>query len=102
MTIHSVGAEIGQWYLRNANGERFRVVGIDDRTYTIEIQSSEGDLDELDIEAWNTLRLTRCPDPEGWACPMDGFDECDSCELTGQPLSHREVLEFLQTESRGN
>ena len=100
MTIER--AEIGQWYLRNANGERFRVVGVDDRADTIEIQSSEGDLDELDTEAWNMLRLTRCPESESWAGPMEGLEACDPCELAGRPLSRREVLALLQTDRAVN
>jgi hypothetical protein len=56
----SVGKpEIGQWYSRADKGEWFRVVARDDESRTIEIQSFDGEVDEIDAETWNTLPLER-------------------------------------------
>lgn len=98
MSIHVVPAQIGEWYLRTVSGERFRVVGVDDRSRTIEIQSSEGDLDELDAEDWSALRLTRFPNSEGWPGPVDDSGACDPCELADQSFSPADGLALLQSD----
>ena len=56
----SVGKpEIGQWYSRADKGEWFLMVARDDESRTIEIQSFDGEVDEIDAETWNTLPLER-------------------------------------------
>src|SRR5437764_1278735 len=40
--------QIGQWYERTDTAEVFRVTGIDDGAGTTEIQSFDGDVDEID------------------------------------------------------
>ena len=98
MTIEAVRAEIGQWYLRPDNGDLFRVVALDERSHMIEIQSFEGDLDELDAEALGTLHLTRCSEPESWIGPMDDIETDDRNGLTGRSLTDRDLLALLQTD----
>jgi hypothetical protein len=71
------GPEIGQWYLHQDKGEMFRVTGLDPQTRSIEIQSFDGDLDEIDAEAWATLPLERAAEPEDWTGPMDDVEEDD-------------------------
>ena len=74
----SVGPpEIGQWYARADKGEQFRVVGRDDQSRTIEIQSFDGDVDEIDAEIWSTLPLERIEAPEDWTAPMDDVETDD-------------------------
>ena len=58
------GPKIGQWYSRRDKGENFVVTGIDEHAGTIEIQTFDGDLDELDQEAWWTLPLELAEEPE--------------------------------------
>lgn len=52
---------VGQWYSRADKGEMFQVTGRDYRAGTVEIQSFDGDVDEIDVEAWATP--TRRPNP---------------------------------------
>jgi hypothetical protein len=99
-TMHaSVGrATIGQWYQRRDKGETFRVTGYDDRSRTIEIQTFDGDLDEIDAETWSTLPLGLAAPPEDWTGPVDDVqvDDLGYSEMTGadwcaplQPFSAR-------------
>lgn len=95
----SVGPpEIGQWYARGEKGQEFRVVGRDIESRTIEIQTFDGELDEIDAETWETLALERVEAPEDSTAPLDdveiddlGYTETDM--TTGdwarplQPLS---------------
>ncbi len=88
-------AEIGQWYLNTHSGERIRVVGVDDRSQMIEIQSFGGDLDELDAQTWSMLPLTRCPDPEDGSGAMDDVESHDWDGSVGRGLSRPDVLALL-------
>ncbi len=64
-------ARIGQWYLRRDKGEMFLVTGTDERAGTVEVQTFDGDLDEIDADTWSTLPLERAPPPEDWTGPVD-------------------------------
>lgn len=66
--------EIGQWYLQRDKGEMFRVTAYDDSTHAVEIQTFDGDVDEIDEEAWNALPLERTGEPEDWTGPLDGIE----------------------------
>ena len=74
----SVGsARIGQWYLRQDKGESFLVNGLDDSSRTIEIQSFDGDLDEIDQEVWSSLPLEFAEPPEDATGPLDDVEADD-------------------------
>lgn len=78
--------EPGQWYVRTDNGGMFQVVGRDEESRAIEIQSYDGDLDEIDAEVWSTLPLERNEPPEDWTASMDAIDPSDVAESgTGAP-----------------
>jgi hypothetical protein len=66
--------EVGQWYLQQDKGEMFRVTAYDESTHSIEIQTFDGDVDEIDQEVWNALPLERTGEPEDWTGPLDGID----------------------------
>jgi hypothetical protein len=74
----SVGPpEIGQWYARGEKGQEFRVVGRDEESRTIEIQTFDGELDEIDAETWGTLPLERIEAPEDSTAPLDDVETDD-------------------------
>lgn len=62
---------IGQWYRRADNGEEFVVTARDEEAGTIEVQSFDGDLDEIDESTWGILPLKLAPAPEDWTGPAD-------------------------------
>jgi hypothetical protein len=70
-------ARIGQWYLRRDIGEIFQVTGYDDRSRTIEIQTSDGDLDEIEREIWRDIPLELVEPPEHWSGPVDDVGDDD-------------------------
>ncbi len=77
MNTQIVRPEIGQWYARGDKGENFQVVGYDDHARTIEIQSFDGDIDEIDIDAWDSLALESSVAPEDCTGPMDEVEPDD-------------------------
>ena len=92
-------ARIGQWYLRWDKGELFQVTGRDDRARTIETQTFDGDLDEVDEAVWTTLPLGLAEPPEDWTGPMDDIetDDLGYSETDMQPSDWVEALEPVRT-----
>ena len=98
-------ARIGQWYSRWDKGEMFQVTAVDEPSGTIEIQSFDGELDEIDEESWSALPLGLAEPPEDWTGPVDDVEVDDlgysDTQMTGRdwaaPLT---VFAFVpETES---
>ena len=77
MNIGVGRARIGQWYTRWDKGEIFQVVGYDANSRTIETQTFDGDLDEVDLETWSALPLAFAEPPEDWTGPVDDVERDD-------------------------
>ena len=60
-------AEIGQWYVNPETGEMFFVTVYDDKSRSIEVQSADGNISEIDSETWRALPLEACEQPEDYA-----------------------------------
>ena len=78
-------AVVGQWYLRQDTGEMFWVTDYDDESGTVEIQTLDGDLDELDEEVWQSLPLALAEPPQDWTGPMDDVMAEDQEDLETDP-----------------
>jgi Family of unknown function (DUF6763) len=72
--IKARDARIGQWYLRRDTGEIFLVTGFDDVSRTVEIQTSDGDLDEVEEAAWQDWPIALAEPPQDSSGPMDDID----------------------------
>jgi len=68
---------VGQWYENLEEEEPFRVLSVDEDSELVEIEYLDGDIEELDIEAWHEMDLDRIEEPEGWSEPDDDEDEED-------------------------
>ncbi len=65
----------GQWYENLEEEEQFRVLSIDEDSELIEIEYLDGDIEELDLEAWHEMDLERIAEPEGWSDDDEDDDE---------------------------
>jgi Family of unknown function (DUF6763) len=65
---------VGEWYLRRDTGEILLVTGFDDRSRTVEIQTSDGDLDEVEEAAWQEWPIELAEPPQDGSGPMDDMD----------------------------
>jgi hypothetical protein len=99
MNVTAGTPNIGQWYARADKGELFQVVGLDEHMHTIEVQDFDGDLDEIDDEAWGALPLERCAPPEDWTGPVDNIDT-DDLGLTESDMTPEDWRQPLQLFSR--
>src|SRR6202043_1487216 len=64
-----------QWYENLEEEESFRVLSVDEDSELIEIEYLDGDIEELDVEAWHEMDLERIAEPEGWAASQAEEEE---------------------------
>ena len=57
----------GQWYENLEEDESFRVLKVDEDAELIEIEHLDGEIEEIDLEAWHEMDLEQTKEPEGWA-----------------------------------
>ena len=65
----------GQWYENVEDDETFRVLSVDEDAELVEIEYLDGDIEELDIDAWHEMDLERIEEPEGWAAQAEEKDD---------------------------
>ena len=65
----------GQWYENVEDDETFRVLSVDEDAELVEIEYLDGDIEELDLDAWHEMDLERIAEPEGWAAQPREDDE---------------------------
>ncbi|MCP5158014.1 MAG: hypothetical protein H6975_01155 [Gammaproteobacteria bacterium] len=68
---------IGNWYRNQETGNDFEVVALDEDAQTIEIQYFDGELEELDLDAWYELPIDPIEAPEDWSGPFDEMEADD-------------------------
>jgi len=70
---------VGQWYENLEEEESFRVLSVDEDSELVEIEYLDGDIEEIDLEAWHEMDLELTQEPEGWA-ESDEEEEDDDDE----------------------
>ena len=70
----------GQWYENLEEEESFRVLSVDEDSELLEIEYLDGDIEEIDLEAWHEMDLERIEAPEGWSESDDEDDEAEDDE----------------------
>ncbi len=68
---------IGNWYRNQETGNDFEVVALDEDAQTIEIQYFDGEVEELDLDAWYELPIEAIEAPEDWSGPFDELEADD-------------------------
>jgi hypothetical protein len=73
---------VGAWY-KDAGGELFEVVALDDDDATVEIQHFDGTVEELDMDAWFDSEIEAASPPEDWSGSLDIAREDYGVDLEG-------------------
>lgn len=68
---------IGNWYRNQETGNDFEVVALDEDAQTIEIQHFDGELEEMDLDAWYEQPIESIEAPEDWSGPFDEMEVDD-------------------------
>ena len=75
---------VGAWY-KDAAGELFKVVALDEDDATIEIQHFDGTVEELDMDAWFDAEIALASPPEDYSGSLDIEREDYGVDLEGAP-----------------
>ena len=92
---------VGNWYEHVDKGQKFEVIAIDEDSGTVEIQFYDGDIEEVDYDAWYELDVEPSEPPEDWTGPVDDVEE-DDLGYTETEMSGRDWEEsYDETPRRG-
>jgi hypothetical protein len=72
--------EKGQWYEDLDREELFKVVSVDPDEILVRIQWLDGEIEDIDVDAWNELDLELATEPEGWVDESEVDDDEDEDE----------------------
>jgi hypothetical protein len=78
---------VGSWYQDLINGRTFQVVAMDEEEAQVELQHSDGDIEELSLDEWHSMDLEATDAPDDWIGPLDDVE--------------RDNLDFASTRSEG-
>jgi len=65
---------VDNWYQHLDKGQKFKVVAVDGSAKTVEIQHFDGDLEEIELEAWYTLDIEPIEEPADWTGALDDIE----------------------------
>jgi hypothetical protein len=86
----------GNWYTHRDKGQTFQVVAVDEDRDVIEIQYFDGDLEQIDTDAWYDMDLEIAEPPEDERGPLDD-DRTDDGRYSETAMSDRDYREELET-----
>ncbi len=69
---------IGSWYKDFENNLKFKVVALDEKDDSIDVQYLNGDIGEYDSESWFSSTFDYIEAPEDWST---GYDEIETDDL---------------------
>lgn len=92
------GPREGQWYSHQDKGYPFQVIAVDRDDAMVELQHFDGDVDELDLDAWYDQDIVEIAPPEDWTGPMDDVevDDLGYTETDMSPADWNRPLEEWQ------
>lgn len=65
----------GQWYEDLDREELFKVISVDPDEILVRIQWLDGEIEDIDVDAWNELDLELATEPEGWVDDSEDDDD---------------------------
>jgi len=73
-----LAVNVGRWYLRWDKGEIFQVTQQDADSGQITIRAYDGEVENLSLDDWRTLRPGLADPPSDWTGPVETVDELDA------------------------
>lgn len=65
---------VGNWYRDLESHACFEVVAFDEDARTVEVQFQEGEVEEIELDAWYELVLEGIETPDDWSGAFDDVD----------------------------
>jgi len=72
-----INPEPEQWYLERRTGDMFQVVSVNQDDGSIDIQYTDGTVEEKSMDEWTSIELESCEQPEDWVGPYDDLESDD-------------------------
>ena len=63
------------WYIDLETEEEFRVVAVDEDEGLVEVQYRDGELEQIDLDAWSEMDLEAVEAPDDWEAGDDDDDD---------------------------
>ena len=76
--MSDINAREGQWYTDRAHHEFFLVIAIDESDGLIDVRDRYGDIDEFDLDEWDSMDLVLCAAPAEWDPAAEDDDDSDA------------------------
>ncbi|MGK2913378.1 MAG: DUF6763 family protein [Porticoccaceae bacterium] len=95
---------VNQWYQDARDDILFEVVAVDNKEQTIEIQYYDGEVGEIEFDAWREMVLLPAQPPEDWRSAYELNDEEDvggdsrASHCREDPLSTIEPDSFMDMD----
>ena len=83
---------VGNWYKNLETDADFEIVAVDEDSQTVEIQYFEGEVEELDFDAWYNSVIEMIEPPEDWAGPFDDLEPDDLDYEGSRDVDHDDPL----------
>ena len=74
---NEIEPNVGSWYQNLINGQVFQVVSLDEEAALVELQHSDGDIEEISLDEWHTMDLEATDAPDDWNGPIDDLEPDD-------------------------
>jgi len=84
---------VDNWYQHLDKGQAFQVVAVDEDAGTVELQHFDGDVEEIDLDAWYQIPVELIEEPENWSGP---FDVGEMDDLTGTEVTDTAVADWTE------
>jgi hypothetical protein len=74
---NEIEPKVGSWYQNLINSQVFLVVSLDEDAALVELQHSDGDIEEISLDEWHTWDLQATDAPDDWSGPIDDLEADD-------------------------
>ncbi len=72
--------QVGEWYQRTDNEEVFQVVSVDAASAFVQVQSFDGQVDDIASDEWKELSLISASEPPDWTGAVEDLEPDDVTE----------------------
>jgi len=89
----SISPVVGDWYTM-PGGQQFEVVAIDEEDGVVAIQYFDGELDEIELDAWAESGIFASPPPEDWTGAYEDLerDDLGYTDMNMRPDGHQPFM----------
>lgn len=91
---------INSWYWDVDHADQFEIIDTDDENGLIDVQFFTGEIEEMDMDEWFSLRLVAIADPIDWSGPyeVDRDEFADLDDEVIHPPNYSDPFDQIEPE----